>query len=121
MTASTLTASKQASIERAVRVLNVIRSCDPLMPMGVARSLLVIAASSGEVSLKELETAGISPGATHKHRMYLEAGEGREGTSKSGLGLIVSREDYADGKRYLLSLSQKGEELMERLSAAMDA
>lgn len=106
----------RANIAAALEVLQLFRSIDPNMPIGAARSFLLIATEQG-ISVSDLKARGGSAlsSASRYHR-YLG---GRDRHQKPGKGLITAAPSAVDVRKKSLKLTPKGRLLMGQIAAIL--
>lgn len=104
------------SLKAAIDLLRLFREVDPEMPIGAARSLLLIAADEG-LSVKELQKqGGMSMSAASRYHHYL-GNEDRHG--RPGKGLVVAYPSLEDSRRRALRLTPEGRHLVAKVTAAV--
>ena len=109
MTNSDLTADDRRTIDKTLRVFDVLRAVDPKMTIGAAVAFLQVALNE-EQAVGELESEGTGRSSTSRYGKYLGDGTNRAG--KPGLGLLTKRRPNEDHRVRLLSLTPKGEMLV---------
>lgn len=109
MNESELTPDIRRAIDKSLRVLDVLRSVDPHMPIGAAVAFLQVAENE-EQAVGELQSEDTGRSSTSRYGKYL--GDGTTRAGKPGLGLLTKRRPNEDHRVRLLSLTPKGEMLV---------
>ncbi len=104
-----ITPDERRANHKSLRIFEVLRSVDPLMPIGAAVAFLQVALNE-EQSVGELESKDTGRASTSRYGKYL--GEGTNRAGKPGLGLLAKRRPNEDHRVRLLSLTPKGEMLV---------
>lgn len=101
------------TIEHAFTALNLLRKLDSEMPAQLVSSLFYIASHNGCHKQALEEDLGLSVAAGSRNVAWLSDAHRLKG--RDGLGLIIKEKDPACKRRLLLSLTPKGELLIEQL------
>ena len=109
-------ADNKAAAEKVFNILQLFRSIDPQMPIGAARSFLLIAAEQGK-SVTDLKSRGghALASASRYHRYLGEI----DRNQKPGMGLVVAKQNVEDSRKKSLKLTPKGRLLMGGLNAIL--
>jgi DNA-binding MarR family transcriptional regulator len=113
---SKLTPEMRASVNAALETLQAFREVDPEMPIGAARSFLLIATEQG-LSVTDLKARGGNAlsSASRYHR-YLGDADRR---GRPGMGLVKASQSHEDTRRKALRLTPKGRRLMGQLEVIL--
>lgn len=99
-----------------LELLELLRAVDPEMPMGAARTLLLVASEEG-MSVADLHRrGGMALSSASRYHQYL-GDEDRHG--RPGLGLVVVYPSLEDSRKKTIRLTPRDRQLVANLSTAV--
>jgi DNA-binding MarR family transcriptional regulator len=105
------------SLTAAIELVKLFREIDPEMPIGAAKTFLLIASKEG-LSVADLQKeGGMALSSASRYHRYLGTEEDRH--HKPGKGLVMAVPSDEDTRRKSLRLTPDGQELVLKVAKAM--
>ena len=104
------------TIERVFLAMNVLRKLDAEMPAQLVSALFYIASHNGCHKLAMEEDLCLCKASGSRNTDWLSR---QHRLGKRGLGLIIKERDPFNGRRLVLSLTEKGELLIAQLKSIL--
>jgi len=104
-------------VDRLMHILEIFRELDPDMPIQYALSFLTLARNPG-LSIRDLaDRLGVAQSSASRNVAALSAWHSFR---KPGHDLVVAQEDPRERRRKVVTLTAKGEALLERIAAVLE-